>query len=253
MEIKVHVNGAVRIVHGLNRETTVQEVVKVLARSLNRQGRYFLIEMKKLQYPTNSRTRSRNKNSIRLMSSDERPLDLLEKYSTYSELNSSFEIQFYLLTVDDSFNERAVDCGEDIFIYLLNSLNLKRAALETQLSHLINGNEGDMLSEMFESQLQAQHSEIEKRKKLIEKLESENQLLNCHLYRIVGKETVDLDLSSFIAYSDDAASSTASSSSEAMSDSSICTYNKVLSEEKSNNKRRSERFEADFSDRVFFF
>jgi hypothetical protein len=221
MEIKVHVNGAVRIIHGLNKATTVQDILSVLARSLNLEGRHFLIEMKRLQDSTQRKVHFSDKNNIRLMSSSERPIDRIKKYSAYTDMQASFVIEFYLITADKSFDERPVDCGEDFFIYLLNSMNLKRAALEGQLSDLNNGKpeESDVLIEMLETRLRAQHLEIEDRKRQLERLESENQLLNCQLYRIVGKELVNLEALGFLDKLDD--TSTTSSSSEAMSDSSM--------------------------------
>ena len=55
MELKVHIEKTLRIVCGLNEQTTVQDVIIALAHSLKQTGRFYLIE--KLNHLT-----SQNKN-----------------------------------------------------------------------------------------------------------------------------------------------------------------------------------------------
>uniref|UniRef100_A0A3P9IE97 Ras-associating domain-containing protein n=1 Tax=Oryzias latipes TaxID=8090 RepID=A0A3P9IE97_ORYLA len=66
MEVKVFVDGVPRVVCGVTRETTCQEVVLALAQAQGQPGRYIL--------------REKFKDFERCMTPDERPLETLEKY-----------------------------------------------------------------------------------------------------------------------------------------------------------------------------
>ncbi|RVE70136.1 hypothetical protein OJAV_G00061490 [Oryzias javanicus] len=66
MEVKVFVDGVPRVVCGVTRETTCQEVVLALAQAQGQPGRYIL--------------REKFKDFERCMAPDERPLETLEKY-----------------------------------------------------------------------------------------------------------------------------------------------------------------------------
>jgi hypothetical protein len=207
MEIKVHVNGAVRILHGLTKSTTVRDILTVMARSLDHAGRHFLVEMKR---PRSSKARS-SKCGMRLMSQTERPIELLDKHSAYTDMSASVEIEFYLIAMNENMNDESGN--DDLFVFLLNSVHLKQSLLESELADLNSQREeADVLIEMFEARLRAQDCEIEKRKRVLESLEDENQLLNCCLYKIVSREAIGyLDVASL----EDVVNS---SSSEVMSD-----------------------------------
>uniref|UniRef100_A0A3B3DLV9 Ras association domain family member 11 n=1 Tax=Oryzias melastigma TaxID=30732 RepID=A0A3B3DLV9_ORYME len=66
MEVKVFVDGVPRVVCGVTRETTCQEVVLALAQAQGQPGRYIL--------------REKFKDFERCMAPDERLLETLEKY-----------------------------------------------------------------------------------------------------------------------------------------------------------------------------
>uniref|UniRef100_A0AAZ1WZ27 Ras-associating domain-containing protein n=1 Tax=Oreochromis aureus TaxID=47969 RepID=A0AAZ1WZ27_OREAU len=71
MEVKVFVDGIPRVVCGVTRETTCQEVVLVLAQALGQPGRYTL--------------REKFKDFERCMTPEERLLETLERYGEQSK------------------------------------------------------------------------------------------------------------------------------------------------------------------------
>uniref|UniRef100_A0A672J9H8 Ras association domain family member 11 n=1 Tax=Salarias fasciatus TaxID=181472 RepID=A0A672J9H8_SALFA len=78
MEVKVSVDGIPRVVCGVTRETTCQEVVLALAQALGQPGRYNL--------------REKFKEFERCMTPDERLLETLERYGEQAK-----EVQLILM------------------------------------------------------------------------------------------------------------------------------------------------------------
>uniref|UniRef100_A0A3P9D4J6 Ras-associating domain-containing protein n=1 Tax=Maylandia zebra TaxID=106582 RepID=A0A3P9D4J6_9CICH len=85
MEVKVFVDGIPRVVCGVTRETTCQEVVLVLAQALGQPGRYTL--------------REKFKDFERCMTPEERLLETLERYGEQSK-----EVQLSLFRRGDDIN-----------------------------------------------------------------------------------------------------------------------------------------------------
>uniref|UniRef100_A0A3Q2W0V3 Ras association domain-containing protein 8-like n=1 Tax=Haplochromis burtoni TaxID=8153 RepID=A0A3Q2W0V3_HAPBU len=85
MEVKVFVDGIPRVVCGVTRETTCQEVVLVLAQALGQPGRYTL--------------REKFKDFERCMTPEERLLETLERYGEQSK-----EVQLSLFHRGDDIN-----------------------------------------------------------------------------------------------------------------------------------------------------
>ncbi|XP_074533810.1 ras association domain-containing protein 7 [Halichoeres trimaculatus] len=77
MELKVWVDGVVRVVCGLSEETSCQDVVIALAQAIGQTGRYVLIQ--------------RLRDSERQLSATERPLESLAKLGQHGS-----EVQFFL-------------------------------------------------------------------------------------------------------------------------------------------------------------
>ncbi|KAF5903336.1 ras association domain-containing protein 8-like [Clarias magur] len=77
MELKVWVDGVVRVVCGLSEETSCQDVVIALAQAIGQTGRYVLIQ--------------RLRDTERQLLATERPLESLAKFGQQSN-----EVQFYL-------------------------------------------------------------------------------------------------------------------------------------------------------------
>ncbi|KAK3558518.1 hypothetical protein QTP86_018171, partial [Hemibagrus guttatus] len=85
MELKVWVDGVVRVVCGLSEETSCQDVVIALAQAIGQTGRYVLIQ--------------RLRDTERQLLATERPLESLAKLGQHSN-----EVQFYLRRTGPSSN-----------------------------------------------------------------------------------------------------------------------------------------------------
>ncbi|KAM9496623.1 ras association domain-containing protein 8 isoform 1-T3 [Clarias gariepinus] len=85
MELKVWVDGVVRVVCGLSEETSCQDVVIALAQAIGQTGRYVLIQ--------------RLRDTERQLLATERPLESLAKFGQQSN-----EVQFYLKRTGPSSN-----------------------------------------------------------------------------------------------------------------------------------------------------
>uniref|UniRef100_A0A8C8DS91 Ras-associating domain-containing protein n=1 Tax=Oryzias sinensis TaxID=183150 RepID=A0A8C8DS91_9TELE len=92
MEVKVFVDGVPRVVCGVTRETTCQEVVLALAQAQGQPGRYIL--------------REKFKDFERCMTPDERPLETLEKYGEQAK-DVQLTLQSSGSTVWDEMGRRA--------------------------------------------------------------------------------------------------------------------------------------------------
>uniref|UniRef100_A0A3B3TLR3 Ras-associating domain-containing protein n=1 Tax=Poecilia latipinna TaxID=48699 RepID=A0A3B3TLR3_9TELE len=77
MELKVWVDGVVRVVCGLSQETSCQDVVIALAQAIGQTGRYVLIQ--------------RLRDTERQLLATERPLESLAKLGQHGN-----EVQFFL-------------------------------------------------------------------------------------------------------------------------------------------------------------
>ncbi|KAK2867506.1 hypothetical protein Q8A67_025623 [Cirrhinus molitorella] len=86
MELKVWVDGVVRVVCGLSEETSCQDVVIALAQAIGQTGRYVLIQ--------------RLRDSERQLLANERPLESLAKLGQHSS-----EVQFFLRRTGPSSSE----------------------------------------------------------------------------------------------------------------------------------------------------
>ncbi|XP_024138338.1 ras association domain-containing protein 8 [Oryzias melastigma] len=86
MELKVWVDGAVRVVCGLSEETSCQDVVIALAQAIGQTGRYVLIQ--------------RLRDTERQLLATERPLESLAKLGQHSS-----EVQFFLRRTGPSSND----------------------------------------------------------------------------------------------------------------------------------------------------
>ncbi|XP_023697943.2 ras association domain-containing protein 7-like [Paramormyrops kingsleyae] len=86
MELKVWVDGVVRVVCGLSQETSCQDVVIALAQAIGQTGRYVLIQ--------------KLRDTERQLLADERPLELLAKLGQHSK-----EVQFFLRRTGPSSSE----------------------------------------------------------------------------------------------------------------------------------------------------
>ncbi|GAA6093014.1 ras association domain-containing protein 7 [Tachysurus ichikawai] len=96
MELKVWVDGVVRVVCGLSEETSCQDVVIALAQAIGQTGRYVLIQ--------------RLRETERQLLATERPLESLAKLGQHSN-----EVQFYLRRTGPSSNsshERSLSLHE---------------------------------------------------------------------------------------------------------------------------------------------
>lgn len=123
MELKVHIDKTVRIVCGLNRDTSVQDVIIALAHSLKQTGRFYLIE-KFISY-SNKHEKSKKRPSTlknrrpRVMSPYERPIELLNHYSNI--LNDNEDIEFHLIRSD--LNLSSTEDTQSDLIRQLNELD----------------------------------------------------------------------------------------------------------------------------------
>lgn len=88
MELKIYVDQTVRIVCGLNEETTVQDVILALAQALKQTGRFYLIECW-------SGVHNATKSRIRVMAPKERPIEKLKSYLSLSD--SLDDVEFHLI------------------------------------------------------------------------------------------------------------------------------------------------------------
>ncbi|XP_030646794.1 ras association domain-containing protein 8 [Chanos chanos] len=86
MELKVWVDGVVRVVCGLSEETSCQEVVIALAQAIGQTGRYVLVQ--------------RLRDTERQLLANERPLESLAKLGQHSN-----EVQFFLRRTGPSSSE----------------------------------------------------------------------------------------------------------------------------------------------------
>uniref|UniRef100_A0A673K5G8 Ras association domain-containing protein 8-like n=1 Tax=Sinocyclocheilus rhinocerous TaxID=307959 RepID=A0A673K5G8_9TELE len=86
MELKVWVDGVVRVVCGLSEETSCQDVVIALAQAIGQTGRYILIQ--------------RLRDTERQLLANERPLESLAKLGQHSS-----EVQFFLRRTGPSSSE----------------------------------------------------------------------------------------------------------------------------------------------------
>ncbi|XP_051979325.1 ras association domain-containing protein 7-like isoform X3 [Xyrauchen texanus] len=86
MELKVWVDGVVRVVCGLSEETSCQDVVIALAQAIGQTGRYVLIQ--------------RLRDTERQLLANERPLESLAKLGQHSN-----EVQFFLRRTGPSSSE----------------------------------------------------------------------------------------------------------------------------------------------------
>ncbi|XDV52590.1 hypothetical protein PO909_021307 [Leuciscus waleckii] len=86
MELKVWVDGVVRVVCGLSEETSCQDVVIALAQAIGQTGRYVLIQ--------------RLRDTERQLLANERPLESLAKLGQHSS-----EVQFFLRRTGPSSSE----------------------------------------------------------------------------------------------------------------------------------------------------
>ncbi|XP_026058880.1 ras association domain-containing protein 8-like [Carassius auratus] len=86
MELKVWVDGVVRVVCGLSEETSCQDVVIALAQAIGQTGRYVLIQ--------------KLRDSERQLLANERPLESLAKLGQHSS-----EVQFFLRRTGPSSSE----------------------------------------------------------------------------------------------------------------------------------------------------
>lgn len=121
MELRVHVDNTIRTVCGLERNTTVQEIILALAHSLKQTGRFYMIE----------NHHSKKLNLLpRIMSPSEKPLDLLDKYSRLLDLDTN--VQFYLVRCASDESE-SNDLSK-----LLRNINVQQVVLEEQSKKLKN-------------------------------------------------------------------------------------------------------------------
>ncbi|TRY56259.1 hypothetical protein DNTS_028377 [Danionella cerebrum] len=86
MELKVWVDGVVRVVCGLSQETSCQDIVIALAQAIGQTGRYVLIQ--------------RLRDTERQLLANEHPLESLSKLGQHSS-----EVQFFLLRTGPSSSE----------------------------------------------------------------------------------------------------------------------------------------------------
>jgi hypothetical protein len=142
MELKVHIEKTLRIVCGLNEQTTVQDVIIALAHSLKQTGRFYLIEKlnhltsqiknektdkhkKKLSSRLASKHGKNNQifvsnSNARVMSPNERPIELLKNYSNiFASQNKSYEVEFHLIR---STSDRPEQVASEL-IEQINELN----------------------------------------------------------------------------------------------------------------------------------
>jgi hypothetical protein len=123
MELKVHIDKTVRIVCGLNRDTSVQDVIIALAHSLKQTGRFYLIE-KFISYSdkhekAKKRPISTKNRRPRVMSPHERPIELLNHYSHI--LSDNEDIEFHLIRSD--LNPSSAEDTQSDLIRQLNELD----------------------------------------------------------------------------------------------------------------------------------
>ena len=147
MELKVHIEKSLRVVCGLNEQTTVQDVIIALAHSLKQTGRFYLIE--KLNHLTNtnneksdiskrklsSRVKPKNttnqificNSKARVMSPSEHPIELLRNYSNLFDCQSKpYELEFHLIR---STSERPDQVASEL-IEQINQLNASSSITE---------------------------------------------------------------------------------------------------------------------------
>ena len=141
MELKVHIDKTVRIVCGLNKDTTVQDVIIALAHSLKQTGRFYLIEKSVNSPPQNhtspnpststSRKVRREKkqqysnanahSNARVMSPNEKPIELLGQLATNTpnSKQTNKDIEFHLIR---STSDRPEQVASEL-IEQINELN----------------------------------------------------------------------------------------------------------------------------------
>lgn len=153
MEIRVNVDGVIRVVNGLDRTTTARDIILALAKSMNQPGSYYLIEMQK------SVNQSCD-DQIRVMLPDERPVDIFEQNLTDSTLRA----EFFLIRCDIKKPESNKMLDE-----------IKKTS---------GPDEGAVLLEMLEFRLDMMDKEIAAKKDMLKRLETENRKLNSCLYKI---------------------------------------------------------------------
>ena len=147
MELKVHIEKSLRIVCGLNEQTTVQDVIIALAHSLKQTGRFYLIE--KLNHLKNrnneksdinkrklsSRIKPKNttnqifvsNSKARVMSPSEHPIEILRNYSNLFDCQSKpYELEFHLIR---STSERPDQVASEL-IEQINHLNASSSITE---------------------------------------------------------------------------------------------------------------------------
>jgi hypothetical protein len=96
MELKIHFNQNVRIVCGVHKHTTVQDVIVSLAQSMQQTGRFYLIEKiistnRNPKYDFDSTT----KHMPRVMAPNEKLFSTLNNHRYGTERNES--IEFHLI------------------------------------------------------------------------------------------------------------------------------------------------------------
>ena len=101
MELKVHVDQTIRLVCGVNEQTTVQEIIMVLAQALKQTGRFYLVECWSGNNVRGNRlpmSLDLSKNRARVLSASERPLQSLKSYFNLSGItHMNDDVEFHLV------------------------------------------------------------------------------------------------------------------------------------------------------------
>lgn len=107
MELKVWVDGVVRVVCGLSEETSCQDVVIALAQAIGQTGRYILIQ--------------KLRDTERQLLANERPLESLAKLGQHSS-----EVQFFLRRTGPSSNEEQIQLNRTLPLHKPSTPEAKR-------------------------------------------------------------------------------------------------------------------------------
>lgn len=149
----MNVDGVVRVVNGLERTTTVRDIILALAKSMNQPGSYYLVEMQKSVNLSCD-------DQIRVMLPDERPVDIFERNLTDLTLRA----EFFLVRCD-----------------------IKKPESNKMIDEIMktsDADEGTVLLEMLEFRLHMMDKEIAAKRDMLKRLETENRKLNSCLYKI---------------------------------------------------------------------
>ncbi|CAF0856270.1 unnamed protein product [Brachionus calyciflorus] len=124
MELKVHVDNTIRTVCGLSQDTTVEEIIKALVTSIKQAGNFILIE----NFQT---TKLINRRLPRIMSPDEKPIEIIFTYLRY--LDNDEDIEFHLIRTNDQYVPDENDQKEKI---LIKEIDQQCKILEQQSNEL---------------------------------------------------------------------------------------------------------------------